>query len=220
MKNIVFILMFFSASLCASAQTIEDEFDSNLLGWTENANPERGESIIMEGVFKFVPNTKRTTFGSIPTFVNAQGLFEPNVLFADIVSPLDMTQNFTLSVDMQFQKMAYVSYINSISGVMLDFEDELNFLAIGLCDKYCYLLKSEKGKLVARKYISIKVNKEKGKVTANFKIQMRNGTLTVFVDDIEMLQQRRVSIGDPGIALFATTGVYEVLFDNFKLSPE
>lgn len=193
---------------------IEEVFDNNNLEWRENVNPENGESVIMDGEFKF-DSKNSSTFYSDKTKT-------PSLLYADGIMPINPMSGFEISFDMKFDHIIGPLYKlngpNLSSGVLLEFDDEYNFIAVAANEKACYILQYKDGLLNRYKAVSVKMKVDgKDKVNANLKIIYKDYKLKVFIDDIEMAEFRKVNIESPTIALFVT-GKRKVSFDNLIIS--
>lgn len=222
MKFVFSILAILVASFCsqisAENTVVVDNFDNNELGWTENSRPELGECVIMEGAFKFDGKAASGFYDY------QRGIFTPDqVLLSEGVMPIDPNLGFTVSVDIRFDHLAKLfggtwGGINLTSGFLLEYEDDLNYIAVACDETSCYVLNFKEGKLVRYKKSAIKMKTDdKNKVNANLKVEYKDNKLKICVDDIEMLEMRKIEIESPYIALFAT-GKRKVTFDNVVIS--
>lgn len=127
--NIIRAILVFSSMLTLQiciAQTIvvEESFDSNELGWTENSKPELGECIIMDGEFKFDSKLNSCFF--------SQKSNRPSLLTSETVLPIDPTHGFEISADISFDHVRSflglsMDNINVTSGFLLEYDDDYNF---------------------------------------------------------------------------------------------
>ena len=217
MKKLFIILVIgifgITSNIYAQSLIVEDTFDGNELSWTENTKPDLGECIIIDGALKF--NSKLSShFFDQKTNV-------PQLLLSEGVMPVDPAQGFIVSVDIEFNHMGglfgTIDMLNYTSGILLEYDDDYNFVAVAINEKSCYILFYKEGKLVRYKKAAIKVKPvDKKLVNANLKIEYKDYKLKIFVDDIEMTELRKVNIESSTIALFAT-GNRKVSFDNFKV---
>ena len=202
------------SSILAQNIVVEDTFDGNELSWTENGKPGLGENIIIDGKFKF--DSKNSYFLNNVSRT-------PNLLLSEGVMPIDPAQGFSVSVDMEFDHIGTflgipMDNINVTSGILLEYDDDLNFIAVAVNEKACYILIYKEGQLTRYKVASVKMKGvNKNKVNANLKIDYHDYKLKIYVDDIEMTEMRKISIESPVIALF-TTGKRKVSFDNVVIS--
>lgn len=211
----IFTLACAIVAILANAQNIvvEETFDSNELGWAENLKPDAGETIITEGEFRFEPKK-----GFIKIIPVSNGKSQTTILYSDAVMPIDPAQGFEISVDMKFNSgskfFGALEAFNSACGLLLDFEDEYNFIAITADEKYCYFMEYKSNELVRYKQAAVKMKNVQGKtVNANLKVKYEGYKLKVYVDDIEMTAIPKIEIETPNIALFST-GERNVVFDN------
>lgn len=205
------------SSVAVEAQNVivEETFDSNELGWTENTKPDYGECIIIDGQFKF--DSKASS-----KFFDAQTR-RPALLTSEAVLPINPNQGFEISTDISFDHISAflglaLDNLNMTSGFLLEYDDDYNFIAVAVNERNCYIVFYVNGELTRYKIAAIKMKGvEKNKVTANLKLIYRDYKLKVLVDDIEMVELRKVNIESPTIALFAT-GKRKVFFDNVVVS--
>lgn len=206
-----------SPSVMAQTVIVEENFENNELGWTENTKPDLGECVIMDGEFKFDSKQSSCFFNNISKY--------PTLLTSEAVMPIDPNPGFEISTDMTFKHVGSsfgiavnVNSLNLTSGFLLEFDDEYNFIAVAVNEDYCYILFYVNGELTRYKRAAVKMKQiDKNKVQANLKIIYRDYKLKVLVDDIEMTEIRKVNIESPTIALF-TTGKRKVSFDNVIIS--
>lgn len=206
-----FLILLLSSTMQAQNIVIEDNFDGNELGWTENTKPDLGECIIIDGAFKFDSKVSSNFFDAKSN--------NPSLLISEGVMPIDPIQGFSISVDMEFDHIGSflglsLDNLNLTSGILLEYDDDYNFIAVAVNEKSCYILFYKEGKLIRYKVAAVKMKTvEKNKVKANLKIEYRDFRLKILVDNIEMTELRKVNIESPTIALF-TTGKRKVSFDN------
>lgn len=211
--SIISFLLFVN-SLFARNIVIEDTFDGNELSWTENGKPDLGENIIIDGIFKF-DSTNQSAF-----FTKTSNT--PNLLLSEGVMPIDPLQGFSIAVDMEFEhKSEFVNFnndANHTSGILLEYDDDYNFVAVAVNEEVCYILIYKEGQLTRYKIAAVKMKGiNKNKVNATLKIDYHDYKLKIYVDGIEMTEMRKVTIESPVIALF-TTGKRKVSFDNVVVS--
>lgn len=199
----------------AQTAIIEETFENNELGWTENTKPDLGECIIMEGEFQF--DSKNSSH-----FYDVKSN-QPTLLTSEAVMPIDPNQGFEISTDIKFDHVGSslgvsLDNLNLTSGFLLEYDDDYNFIAVAVNESKCYLLFFVNGHLTRYKEAAVKMKTvNKKKVCANLKIIYRDYKLKVLVDGIEMTELRKVNIESPVIALFAT-GKRKVNFDNVIIS--
>lgn len=210
---LAFIILAITSNAKAETVVVEENFDSNEMGWTENSKPENGECIITEGQFKF--DSKKSYFYTTNSVT-------PSLLISEGVMPIDPAQGFTVSVDIEFKHagtfLGTFDFLNLTSGILLEYDDDYNFTAIAVNEKSCYILIFKEGKLIRYKASTVKMKVgEKNMVSANLKVEYQDYKLKIYVDDIEMTGLRKVNIESPVIALF-TAGKQKVSFDNVIVS--
>lgn len=217
---IIAILIALATAPKGIAQTVvvEENFDGNELGWTENTKPDLGECIIMEGELKFEPKITSRFF---TYYGNREDTNHPSLLTSEAVMPINPSQGFELSTDMTFDRLNASfggSSINNTSGFLLEYDDDYNFIAVAANAFNCFIVFYVDGELKRYKVAAVKMKAiNKNKIMANLKIVYRDYKLRVLVDDIEMVELRKVNIESPTFALFAT-GTRKVNFDNVIIS--
>lgn len=208
--SIVGLVVFLTLPLHAQKVVIEETFDGNELNWTENARIKAGECVIMDGHFMF--DSKNSYF-----IIN-NGSFRPQLLLAEGEIPVDPVGGFEISFDISFPHNSFGLYtltgLNYTSGILLNYDDDYNYIAVAVNEDECYILFVKEGNIVRFKEATVKMKgKEKKNVVANIKVTYKDFKLKVFVDDIEMTEVRKVNIDTPQIALF-TTSKRKMTFDN------
>lgn len=205
----------FVADLNAQTVIVEETFDNNELGWTENTKPDLGECVIIDGQFKFDSKLNSNFFDAKSD--------RPTLLTSEATMPIDPNNGFEISADMMFDHVGSflglsLDNINQTCGFLLEYDDDYNFIAVAVNEKNCYILFYVNGELTRYKVAAVKMKGvEKNKVNANLKIIYRDYKLKVLIDDIEMVELRKVNIESPEIALF-TTGKRKLSFDNVIIS--
>lgn len=216
-KILLFVLGFIGLNVqISTAQTtiIEETFDDNAMGWSENSRIAAGECIIMEGKFMF--DSKESYF------LDSHDNFYPHLLISEGEMPIDPLKGFELSFDICFKHVGPLykgnilisNGLNYTSGVLLDYDDDYNYIAIAVNEDRCFIFSVQQGKIVRFKEAAVKMmGKDNKNISANIKIIYGDFKLKVFVDDIEMTEIRKINIESPLIALF-TTSKRKVDFDN------
>lgn len=211
-KFIMSLLLVMITTFTTFSQVVaDDNFESNNLSWQENINPDLGESIITDGHFKLKSDWKTTW-----NLYNSKNP-RPQILYSDCFLPINPIEGFQIESDIEFKEYLFNNF-NCCQGFLLDFVDEMNFIAVAITLNKCYYLRYEQAKLVSAKESAIKIKgKQKGWFSCTLKVNYKDNRLKVYVDDIEMMELRRVVIENEGFALFSSGG-NEALFDNFKVS--
>lgn len=197
MKHLLSLITFIFAICCnCSAQVMEDDFETNQFSWNETVG-KRGQAVIKDGVLHMETSKEKllcTTYG-----------------------PFDVSKPFVMSCD------AYVKKIDDdkIFGIVLDYEDENNFMCFYINEGESRLEILKDGHLTGIKYA--KINLESGKKKeVKFEVEYTLNEIIFTVNGMKALSyRRRVSNGDfilgtSGIGFFVRFGAF-VDFDNLKV---
>ena len=196
MKQILSIIFALLVSFECSAQIMDDDFETNQFNWNETVG-KRGQAVIKDGVLHMETNNTRllcTTYG-----------------------PFDVNKPFVLSCE------AFVKKVDDdkIFGIVLDYEDEDNFMCFYICEGESHLEIVKNSQVVGKKYA--KINLESGKKKGiKFEVEYNLNEMNFIVNGMKaMSYRRRVSGGDyilgtSGIGFFVYGGAF-VDFDNLKI---
>lgn len=196
-KEITFLIL----SLCfffpqVKAQVMEDDFDSNQYGWTESVG-KRGIAVIRDGVLHMESKGK-------PLTSTCYGSFDINKPFI-----------------LQTEALAKKIDDDKIFGILLDYEDDQNYILFYVCEDEANLEVVKEDKLIGRKQEALKLKKGK-KVGIEFEVEYNLNELVYKVNGVRaMSYRRRVAkdeflLGTSGIGFFARGGQV-IDFDNLKV---
>ncbi len=198
-RNLYFLISVFL--LCnlpsiLSAQVMEDDFETNQFGWTESVG-KRGLAIIQDGVIHLESKSKGIT--------------------STCYGPFDYSKPFILSVEALAKKIDD----DKIFGILLDYEDDQNYILFYICEGEANLEVCKEDKIVGKKQEALKLNKGK-KVGIEFEVHYNLNELIYYVNGVRaMTYRRRVAkddflLGTSGIGFFARDGQV-IDFDNLKI---
>lgn len=196
MRRILFLVIstiFFSVSY---AQVMMDDFESNQYGWNEVAG-KRGTAIIKDGVLH----------------MESKGA----PLLITTYAPFDINKPFILKCEALAKKIDD----DKIFGLVLDYEDENNFLCFYISEGEAHLEVFKEEKIVAKRYeaITLKGGKKKG---IDFEVEYNLNELVFKVNGAKALAYRRrveennYLLGTSGIGFFARKGQV-IDFDNLTI---
>jgi hypothetical protein len=183
-------------SLNVGAQVMEDDFETNQFGWTESSN-KRGIAVIKDGVLHLESKSKPIT--------------------STCYAPIDVDKPFVLQVEALAEKIDD----NKIFGILLDYEDDQNFILFYICEGEANLEVWRENKLIGRKQEDLKLKKGK-KIGVEFEVEYNLNEILFKVNDVRaMAYRRRVSkdeflLGTSGIGFLARGGQV-IDFDNLKI---
>lgn len=197
MKRFIIVLFVaLSAHIVSFSQVMEDDFESNQYNWSELSSS-RGIALIKDGVMHLESKAK-------------------NVL-STCYAPFDVNKPFVLDVEALAKKIDN----NNVFGILLDYEDEQNFILFYISDEEAKLEVWKENKIVGYKEESLKLRKGK-KVGIEFEIEYNLNELIFKVNGIRaMAYRRRIAkddflLGTSGIGFFARKGTID--FDNLKIT--
>lgn len=196
MKRILFIvtiLLSFHGGICA--QIMEDDFESNQYNWSELSSS-RGKAIIQDGVLHLESSSK--------------------FVLSTCYAPFDINKPFVFTVEALAKKIDN----RNLFGILLDYEDEHNYILFYISDDEAKLEIWKENKLVGYKEEALKLRKGK-KVGLDFEVEYNLNELIFKVNGVRaMAYRRRISkddflLGTSGIGFYARKGTID--FDNLKI---
>ena len=196
MKRLIcFLLVALCAHSLSFSQVMDDDFESNQYNWSELSSS-RGVALIKDGVLHLESKAK-------------------NVL-STCYAPFDVNKPFVLTVEALAKKIDG----SKIFGILLDYEDEQNFILFYVSDDEAKLEIWKENKIVGYKEEALKLRKGK-KVGIEFEIEYNLNELVFKVNGIRAMSYRRriakddFLLGTSGIGFFARKGTID--FDNLKI---
>jgi hypothetical protein len=201
MKKLFLILLAMVSIAINGAAELKETFDSNSWGWTERVMDEY-KVYIVDGVLRFQIDTD--------TNVKFEELAEKFSSHAYL--PIDPKKGFTITCDAVANKISDDKYF----GVILDYHDDMNFMAFFMEKNWAYLCKIEKGRPVNQWKNQIHLPKQK-KAKLDIKIEYQSGDLKIRVNDMPAIEARDIDIDYNGFGFFAV-GDVKVDFDNVEIA--
>lgn len=195
MRNFLLAIMLLSTSV--SFAQMEDDFESNQYNWNEISS-NRGIALIKDGV------------------LHMESKGEP--LLCTTYASFDVNKPFVLTCEALAKKVTD----DKIFGVVLDYEDEKNYMCFYICEEEARLEVIKKGEKVAERYERINLQSGK-KVGITFEVEYGLNELIFKVNNIRALTYRRrvakdeFLLGTSGIGFFAKDGMV-IDFDNLKVT--
>ena len=183
--------------LTLAAQVMIDDFESNQFGWTESAG-KRGMAVIKDGVMHLESKGKGIN--------------------STCYAPVDFSKPFILSCEALAKKIDD----DKIFGILLDYEDDQNYMLFYICEGEANLEVVREDKIVGRKQEALKLKKGK-KVGVDFEVEYNLNELVFKVNGVRaMVYRRKIAqgefmLGTSGIGFFARGGQV-IDFDNLKIS--
>ena len=178
------------------AQVMADDFESNQFGWTESVG-KRGTAVISNGVLHMESK-------SDPITSTCYGAF-------------DINKPFILQVEALAKKIDD----DRIFGILLDYEDDQNYILFYICEDEANLEVLREGKLIGRKQEALKLRKGK-KIGIEFEVEYNLNELVYKVNGVRAMSYRRriakdeFLLGTSGVGFFARNG-QTIDFDNLKI---
>lgn len=200
MKKLFLILLAIVSMAVSGEAQLKETFDSNSWGWTEQFTDE-GKIYIVDGVLRFQIDSE--------TGVKYEELAEKFSSHAYL--PIDLKKGFTITCDATADKISDDKYF----GVILDYHDDMNFMAFLMKKNWAYLYKITEGKRTHRWKGQLHLPKQK-KAKLDIKIEYQGGDLKIRVDDMPTIDARDVLIDYNGFGFFAV-GDTKVDFDNVEI---
>ena len=176
-------------------QVMDDDFESNQYNWSELSSS-RGKALIRDGVMHLESKSK--------------------FVLATCYAPFDVNKPFVLTVEALAKKIDG----NNLFGILLDFEDEQNYILFYISDDEAKLEITKENKVVGFKEEALKLRKGK-KVGIEFEVEYNLNELIFKVNGVRAMSYRRriakddFLLGTSGIGFYARQGTID--FDNLKI---
>ena len=200
MKKIFLILLVIVSIAKSGEAQLKETFDSNSWGWTEQAMDEY-KVYIVDGVLRFQ--------------IDTEGVVKPEEVAEKFSShaylPIDPQKGFTITCDAVANKISDDKYF----GVILDYHDDMNFMAFYMKKNWAYLYKIEKGRRANQWKGQLHLPKQKN-AKLDIKIEYQSRDLKIRVNDMPAIDARDIDINYNGFGFFAV-GDVKVDFDNVEI---
>ena len=177
---------------------LAETFDANQLGWTE-ASAKRGKAMIRDGVLHMETWTKE------------------DMVTSTCYAPFDCNRPFIMTCEALAKKIDD----DKNFGILLDYEDDYNYILFYMCEGEARLERYVEGRLVAKKFEMLKLRSGK-RVGIEFEVEYNLTELVFKVNGIKSMSYRRrlgkdeCLLGTSGIGFLARGG-QAIDFDNLKI---
>lgn len=194
-KLLIILFASFIGSITVYGQVMEDDFESNQYNWSELSSS-RGKALIQDGVMHLESKTK--------------------FVVATCYAPFDVNKPFVLTVEALAKRIDG----NNLFGILLDFEDEQNYILFYISDDEAKLEVTKGKEVIGYKEEALKLRKGK-KVGIEFEVEYNLNELIFKVNGVRaMAYRRRIAkddflLGTSGIGFYARKGTID--FDNLKV---
>lgn len=195
-KKLAICILYIIMGCPLYAQVMEDDFESNQYGWTETIG-KRGLAVIRDGAIH----------------LESKG----GPLTSTCYAPFDINKPFVLSVEALAKKIDD----DKIFGILLDYEDDQNYILFYICEGEANLEVCRENDIVGRKREALKLSKGK-RVGIEFEVEYNLNELVFKVNGVRAMNYRRrvakddFLLGTSGIGFFARGGQV-IDFDNLKI---
>jgi hypothetical protein len=197
MSRLFILLLLMAVMPCNTfAQQMMDDFESNQFGWTESVG-KRGTAIIRDGVLHMES--------------------KDNPLTSTCYGSFDINKPFIMQVEALAKKIDD----DKVFGILLDYEDDKNYILFYICQDEANLEIYREGEIIGNKQEALKLRKGK-LVGIEFEVEYNLNELTFKVNGVRaMSYRRRVAkdeflLGTSGIGFYARNG-QTIDFDNLKI---
>lgn len=203
MKKFLFSFVFILLGMNTYAQMVDD-FESNQFGWTESSG-KRGMAIIKDGVMHLESKAGGKEKG------------REKGINSTCYAPLDFSKPFIMSVEALAKKIDD----DRIFGILLDYEDDQNYMLFFICEGEANLEIVKEDKVVGKKQEALKLRKGK-KIGVEFEVEYNLNELIFKVNGVRAMAYRRkiakdeFMLGTSGIGFYARGGQI-IDFDNLKI---
>lgn len=180
------VLFSFSYSGDLYAQVMSDTFDSNENGWSEIVNKKKGTALVIDGVLHMESKDSVTSY---------------------CYAPFDYEKPFVLKVEALAKKIDDDRFF----GILLDYEDDNNYILFYLCEGEARLRVRKEGQIVGEKGERFNLDSGK-KVGISFEVEYNLTELIFRVNGVRATSYRRrvgkgeFLLGTSGIGFYACNG--------------
>ena len=198
-KLFILVFMMLFGYEAVQAQVMEDDFESNHYNWSEISS-NRGLAVIKDGVLH----------------LESYATGNSKSVMSTCYAPFEINKPFVMTVEALANKIGN----NKLFGILLDYEDEHNYILFYVDNDEAKLEVWKENKLIGYKEESLKLRKGK-KVGIDFEVEYNLNELVFKVNGVRaMAYRRRISkddflLGTSGIGFYARKGTID--FDNLKI---
>ena len=195
MRNLLCMICMMFICIYAKAQVMDDDFESNQYNWAERSSS-KGIALIRDGVMHLESKSKPVT--------------------ATCYAPFDVNKPFVMTVEALAKKIDG----SKLFGILLDYEDDQNFILFYINEDEAKLEIYKEDKLIGYKEEALKLRSGK-KVGLEFEVEYNLNEIVYKVNGVRaMAYRRRIEkddylLGTSGIGFYARKG--EIDFDNLKI---
>ena len=190
MKKALLITALSAIAFAGNAQTFNETFDSNTMGWTEEASS-RGEALVKDGVLHLV--SKGTT------------------MMSSCYTNLDVKKNFEIKCKVNVKKIDAGNPI----GIIFNYLDDYNYCLFGIDEEMAYFKEFRDNQLVGYRRNALKL-KGKRKVELDFAIKSTYNRVQFEVNNMTAIELRFKPLVSNGIG-FYIVGNQTADFDNLEI---
>ena len=186
--TLIFFIIFIVNSKAQEIKIIDD-FESNLLGWTEIIESS-GQAIISEGVMQ----------------IESKG----DLYYSTAWTDLDPSASFEISVDVKVRRIDK----SRTFGIIVDYLDSGQYILLMVKQGNATLIKVKDGKSF---FHSQSIKLARGwKTDVKLGVKYETGKLTFEVNGIFALEARYIEMTSSGVGLYVA-GKQKLEFDNFTI---
>lgn len=183
-----------------SAQSFVDTFDANSLGWTECAyESSKGSAVIDQGVLTIKSKGENkaagallTAFSGVATKVGENTFFETHCY-----APIDPSKPFEIIANVNIDKLAN----DRVCGFVFNYRDSGNFYCFNFNSEMVNFTRYVDNMVVGNISQGVKWENKK-KLDQQWKLVCDGGTLSFFVNDMEILKVRYMPLDYSGIGFY------------------
>lgn len=190
MKKVLLTIALSAIALASNAQTFSETFDSNTMGWTEEASS-RGEALVKDGVLHLV--SKGTA------------------MMSSCYTNLDVKKNFEIKCKVNVKKIDAGNPI----GIIFNYLDDYNYCLFGIDEETAYFKEFRDNQLVGYRRNALKLQ-GKRKVELDFAIKSTYNRVQFEVNNMTAIELRFKPLISNGIG-FYIIGNQTADFDNLEI---
>lgn len=211
---IILTSIVYITTLASNPLIFTDDFDTNILNWTECEDCGSGSAIINDGTLLLKSNGENKTAGAlitvlcgVPTSIGENTFFETHCY-----APIDITLPFEITANVIIDRLAD----ERICGFVFNYRDNGNFDCINLNDKTINYTRFVNNYIVGNIMKGLKWPYTKN-VKQDWRFIYNNGNITFYINDIDVLNVKHMPIDFSGIG-FCVYGKQTLTVDNITFN--
>ena len=207
------ILLFLLGIIFVNAETIRDDFDANMLGWTECAyESNNGSAVIDQGVMTIKSKGENKAMGALLTAFSGKAtkVGENTFFETHCYAPINPAADFRITTDVTIDKLGS----DRLVGLVFNYRDGGNFYCFTFNDDMVSFQRYVDNYVVGRISQGVKWPKN-GKMQQQWTLVKEGDELAFSVDGMEIIRVRYMPLEYSGVG-FYTFGKQKLMVDDIE----